>query len=286
MMDLEFCTIDGLRIRYAAVRNPGKPQVILTSPQPMSILTYDAWWDRLAEQFDVVAVDLPNHGGSDAARHVTTVSQHAGFFGKILDHFDLSHPHFIGPDIGTPMSLRFMADTAGRLKSATLGDAGCVGAVDGAWLFRQLVYSRAIQFATLSAGGAIGGRIYCAAANAIGYRLSRPTPTAKADYLAGSTTFAKLRGQVGFLGSYPNETPSLQDDVRKIETPIQVLHGEFDTFVSVSNSKRLADLLPNSRFALIKGAAHYAWEDAAEDYLAHVLTFVAEVEAKPEGNTQ
>lgn len=277
-MKLKFCEIDGLRIRYAAARNPGKPQVVLTSPQPMSILTYDAWWERLADAFDVVAVDLPNHGGSDAALHVTTVSQHAGFFGRILDHFDLSHPHFVGPDIGTPMALRFMADTPGRLKSATLGDAGCVGVVEGAWLFRQLVYSRAMRLATLSAGGAIGGRIYCAAANAIGYRLSRPSPTARADYLAGSATFAKLRGQVGFLGSYRDEAPPLQDDVPRIETPVQVLHGEFDTFVSVSNSKRLADLLPDSRFALIEGAAHYAWEDAAEDYLAHVLTFIADVE--------
>ena len=278
-MDLEFCTIDGLRIRYAAARNPGKPQVILTSPQPMSILTYETWWDRLAQQFDLVAVDLPNHGGSDAARHVTTVSQHAVFFDKTLDHFDLAHPHFIGPDIGTPMALRYTADRPGRLKSATVGDAGCVGVVEGAWLFRGLVYSRAIQLATLSAGGAIGGRIYCAAANAIGYRLSRPTPAAKADYLAGSTQFAKLKGQVGYLASYPNETPRLQDDALKIKTPIQVLHGEFDTFVSEFNSRRLADILPDSRFDLIPGAAHYAWEDAAEDYLARVLTFIAEVES-------
>lgn len=277
-MKLEFCTIDGLRIRYAAARNPDKPQVILTSPQPMSILTYQGWWERLSEQFDLVAVDLPNHGGSDAARHVTTVSQHAAFFSKILDHFELTHPHFIGPDIGTPMALRFMADTPGRLKSATVGDAGCVGVVEGAWLFRGLVYSRAIQLAALSAGGAIGGRIYCAAANAIGYRLSRPTAAAKADYLAGSTNFAKLRGQVGYLASYPNETPRLQDDALKIKTPVQVLHGEFDTFVSEFNSRRLDDILPNSRFAIIEGAAHYAWEDAAEDYLARVLTFIAEIE--------
>jgi pimeloyl-ACP methyl ester carboxylesterase len=171
-----------------------------------------------------------------------------------------------------------MADTPGRLRSATLGDAGCVGWVEGAWLFRQLVYSRAMRLATLSAGGAIGGRIYCAAANAVGYRLSRPTPAAKADYLAGSTDLAKLKGQVGLLGSYPDETPALQEDVLRIMAPVQFLHGEFDTFVSVFNSRRLDDLLPDSRFALVEGAGHYAWEDAAEDYLARLLAFIAEVE--------
>lgn len=271
--------IDGIKIRYAASRSEGKPQLLLTSPQPMSVLTYSDWWDRLAQSFDVVAVDLPNHGGSDPARHVTTVSEHAAFLGRILDHFELSHPHAVGPDIGTPTLMRFMADNPGRIKSATVGDAGVVGKVEGSFLLRTLVYSRLAQWATLSAGGPIGGRIYCTAANSIGYRLSKPSPEVKADYLAGSRRFAKLRGQVGFLGSYPQETPALERDVARIDAPVQVLHGEFDTFVAVTNSQRLADLLPNSRFAVIPGAAHYAWEDNASDYLDKVLGFIEEIEA-------
>lgn len=35
-MNLEFCTIDGLRIRYAAAGNTGKPQVVWTSPRTFS----------------------------------------------------------------------------------------------------------------------------------------------------------------------------------------------------------------------------------------------------------
>lgn len=278
-MKFEMTNIGGIKIRYAASRNEGKPQLLLTSPQPMSVLTYRNWWDRLTQSFDVVAVDLPNHGGSDPARHVTSVSQHAVFLGNILDEFELSHPHAVGPDIGTPTLMRFMADNPGRIKSATVGDAGAVGKVERSLLFRALVYSRLVQWSTLSAGGPIGGRLYCAAANSIGYRLSKPSPEAKADYLAGSTRFAKLRGQVGFLGSYPRETPALERDVTRIEAPVQVLHGEYDTFVSMTNSQRLADLLPNSRFAVVPGTAHYAWEDNPSDYLNKVLSFIEEVEA-------
>ena len=76
--------------------------MLTTSPQPLSVLTYRNMWDRLAQRFDLVAVDLPNHGGSDAAPDVITVDEHAAFLGKILDHFDLQRPHVVGPDIGTP----------------------------------------------------------------------------------------------------------------------------------------------------------------------------------------
>lgn len=173
-----------------------------------------------------------------------------------------------------------MVDTPGRLKSATLGDAGYVGVVEGACLFEGLVSLRAIQLATLSAGGAICGRVYCAAANTIGYRLSRPTPAAKADNLVGSTTCAKFMGQVGLLESYPQETPAFENDVLNIATPLQVFHGEFVPFVSVSNSKQLADLLTNSRFAVIEGASHYARENASEGYVARMLAFISDIETE------
>lgn len=280
VMKLEYATVDGRRIRFAASRQPGAPQLILTSPQPMSVLTYSHWWDELSEKFDVVAVDLPNHGGSDADRTLTTVSQQAAFLPEILDHFDLANPHYVGPDVGTPIAVRFMADNPGRLRSAVIGDAGAVGHVEGALLFRLLVNSRLARLLTLSAGGAIGGRIYCTAANSVGYkRTQQPDKARLADYRRGSTAFAKLRGQSGFLASYPNETPALQQVAPAIETPVLVLHGERDTFVGIGNSRRLAEALPNSEFHVIPEAGHYAWEDNPDPYLAHVIRWIDQTEA-------
>lgn len=280
VMKLEYATIDGRRLRFAASRQPGAPQLLLTSPQPMSVLTYGDWWDELSERFDVVAVDLPNHGGSDADPTLTTVSQQAGFLPKILDHFDLTNPHYVGPDVGTPIAVRFMGDNPGRLRSAVIGDAGAVGHIEGALLFRLLVKSRLARFFTLSAGGAIGGRIYCATANSIGYkRTKKPDKVRLADYRRGSTKFAKLRGQTGFLASYPDETPDLEQVAPTIKTPVLVLHGERDTFVGIGNSRRLSEALPNSEFHVIPEAGHYAWEDNPEPYLAHVIRWIDRTEA-------
>ena len=279
-MKLEYATINNLRIRYAASRRPNSPQLLLVSPQPMSILTYTDWWERLCERFDVVAVDLPNHGGSDADNSVVTVSQQAAFLPHILDHFGLEQPHYVGPDVGTPLAVRFMADNPGRFRSAVIGDAGAVGEVEGKLLFRLLVNSPIIRLLILSGGGAVSGRIYSRVANFVGYkRTKNPDKARLLDYQRGSTNFAKLRNQTGFLASYPDETPKLAKIAGRIKTPVLVLHGELDTFVGMGNSQRLAATLANSEFGIISEAGHYSWEDNPEPYLAHVLRWIDRAEA-------
>ena len=204
----------------------------------------------------------------------------ASLVSAFLDHFGLEQPHYVGPDVGTPLAVRFMADNPGRLRSAVIGDAGAVGEVEGELLFRLGVYSPLARFATLSAGGAISGRIYSRLANRVGYKRTKsPNKERLLDYRRSSTSFVKLRNQMGFLASYPNETPELAKVAGTINTPVLVLHGELDTFVGIGNSRRLANALPNSEFGIIPEAGHYSWEDNAEPYLAHVLRWIDKAEA-------
>ena len=253
--------------------------MLMTSPQPMSVLTYRNMWSRLAERFDLVAVDLPNHGGSDAASDVITVDEHAAFLGEILDHFGLERPHFVGPDIGTPIALRFVATNPDRIASIVGGDAGTISPVEGELIFRLLVNSRVFGLAVRSLGSQLGGRFYARAANSIGFHRERPPKAVLDDFRDGSTGPGKLRGQVGFLGSYPGIVPSMMESYPSIRTPVLVLHGEHDTFVAMSNSRRLRELLANSEFAVIPDAAHYSWEDSTEIYLEHILDWTAKVES-------
>lgn len=253
--------------------------MLMTSPQPMSVLTYRNMWDRLVERFDLVAVDLPNHGGSDATPDVITVEEHAAFLGEILDHFELERPHFVGPDIGTPTVLRFVTDRPERIASIVGGDAGTVSPVEGELIFQLLVNSRLFGLSLRSLGRQMGGRFYARAANRIGFHQERPSKAVLNDFRDGSTGPGKLRGQVGFLASYPGIVPRMMESYPSIQTPVLVLHGEHGTFVAMSNSKRLSELLPNSEFAVIPDAAHYSWEDNTEVYLQHVLDWTDKVES-------
>jgi len=278
-MQFEYAIVGGHRLRFAAARRPGAPQMLMTSPQPMSVLTYRNMWNRLAERFDLVAVDLPNHGGSDAASDVITVEEHAAFLGEILDYFELERPHFVGPDIGTPIVLRFVTDHPERIASVIGGDAGTVSPVEGELIFRLLVNSPLFGLSLRSLGRHVGGRFYVLAANRIGFHQRRPSTAVLNDFRIGSTGPGKLRGQVGFLGSYPGIVPRMMESYPSIQTPVLVLHGEHDTFVAMSNSTRLNALLPHSEFAVIPEAAHYSWEDSTEVYLQHILDWTEKVDS-------
>ena len=63
--DVAWRTIDGLRIRYAT-DGKGDEKIVLFSPWPESIFAFVPVWRGLTSQFEVLAIDLPGFGRSEA----------------------------------------------------------------------------------------------------------------------------------------------------------------------------------------------------------------------------
>lgn len=57
--------VDNLNIRYAETGPTHGDTVVLTNPWPESLYAFRLIWDRIAEHFHVVAIDLPGFGGSE-----------------------------------------------------------------------------------------------------------------------------------------------------------------------------------------------------------------------------
>lgn len=64
-MDLTFREAGGLKIPFAESGQGASETVVLTSSWPESVLAFRKVWDRLAEQFHVIAIDLPGYGQSE-----------------------------------------------------------------------------------------------------------------------------------------------------------------------------------------------------------------------------
>jgi len=64
-MKAAFRKADGLNVRYAEAGQHNGETVVLTCPWPESLFAFRKVWDRLAEDFHLVAIDLPGFGQSE-----------------------------------------------------------------------------------------------------------------------------------------------------------------------------------------------------------------------------
>jgi pimeloyl-ACP methyl ester carboxylesterase len=64
-IQVQFRTVDGVRIRYADSGGSQEPTVLLTSPRPESVYAFAPVWASLADHARLFAVDLPGFGASE-----------------------------------------------------------------------------------------------------------------------------------------------------------------------------------------------------------------------------
>ena len=57
--EVQFRTVDGVRIRYADSGGSQDPTILLTSPWPESVYAFAPIWDTLAAHARLFAIDLP-----------------------------------------------------------------------------------------------------------------------------------------------------------------------------------------------------------------------------------
>src|SRR2546427_6508353 len=88
----EFTTMDGLTIRYATSPRAGAETVMLLSPWPESIYAYLPAWQRLAEQFSLLAVDLPGFGQSQGRPDLMSTRAMGEFVIRLMSALDVEDP--------------------------------------------------------------------------------------------------------------------------------------------------------------------------------------------------
>ena len=75
---------------------------MLFSPWPESIFAFVPVWPGLTKQFEVLAIDLPGFGRSQARDDLFAPQRMGEFIVKAIDAFGLTTVHAVGLDIGSP----------------------------------------------------------------------------------------------------------------------------------------------------------------------------------------
>src|SRR6202030_3999187 len=118
--DVAWRTIDGLKVRYAT-NGRGDEKVVLFSPWPESIFAFAPVWAGLTKQFEVLAIDLPGFGRSEARDDLFAPQTMGEFIAKALDAFGRASVHAVGLDVGSPSVLFAALARAERFRSLIVG---------------------------------------------------------------------------------------------------------------------------------------------------------------------
>jgi pimeloyl-ACP methyl ester carboxylesterase len=254
---MQFRTIDGLRIRFAANNKKVGDPILLLSPLPESILAFLPTWEMFSSLGPLVAVDLPAFGQSESRSDIRAPEPLGEFILRILDAFELKQPHVVAPDVGTPACLFAAANHPGIFKSLVIG-SGATDHTDIGDILDKIVNATSLEpFKNLTGEQFVRGAIE----NMTQYKLPE---YALRDYLA-SYAGDRFWNAMSFVRDYPNSLPRLATRLGDVSVPCQITVGRHDPFVPVSNAEGLHKGLRKSNLNVLD-CGHFVWEDAAAEY--------------------
>jgi pimeloyl-ACP methyl ester carboxylesterase len=257
----------GRRLRTHAWPRPGRPRALLLH----SLAAHGHWWDwaapRLAERFDVLALDFRGHGGSD---HVPEggygFEQYAADVLAVLDTLAGPPPVLIGHSMGGYMSAWVAAHHPGRVAGVVITDILTSWPPEFAQFARRQAGRAAPEFASPAAAGER-------------FRLSPPEPTARPERVRhlGETGVVERAPGVWayafdrrvFLHPPVDPWPLLP----RIACPALVVHGESSPVMDAAACGAVAAAIPRGQAATLPGAHHHMIVDDPAGFSALVLAW-------------
>ncbi len=261
-LQVQFRTVDGVRIRYADSGGPHETTVVLTSPWPESVYAFTPMWASLADHARLFAVDLPGFGASERREDLLSPRAMGEFLAQLIAEAELGTPHIVAPDVGTAAALFAAAAHPDRIASLIVGTGGAavpiqLGEPLASWVldpdpgkYRAMDPRVIVGVAVDTIAGGIPDDI-------------------RADYLAcyDGDRFAE---SMRYVRRYPEELPVLAGLLPQITVPVTIINGRHDRVVPLANAEFLDQRLPTSRLVIID-AGHFVWEEEPKEYASAVL---------------
>ena len=260
--EVQFCTVDGVRIRYADSSGSHEQTLLLTSPWPESLYAFASLWEPLAEHARLLAIDLPGFGASQRRDDLLSPRAMGGFLTQLIAETDLGTPHIVAPDVGTSAALFAAAAHPERIATVIVGTGGAAVPIELGEPLRSWVLDPDLDKYRRMDPRAIVGAAVDTIAGGI-------ADDVRADYLDcyDGDRFAE---SMAYVRRYPQELPELAELLPEIATPVTIINGREDRVVPLANAEFLDRRLPNSRLVVIDGG-HFIWEESPAEYAATIL---------------
>jgi pimeloyl-ACP methyl ester carboxylesterase len=232
---------------------------------------FSALLPPLAEHFDVLALDLPGHGGSPVGTWPPTVAALTDAVEADLDARGLGRVHILGNSlgarIGIELAVRHRARSVVALSPSGLG-LPAERLHQGVLMATARTLTRTLRPLLGTLARTPAGRTALLA----GMR-ARPWEASESEALAMRGGFADSTGFWSMLWwAVLQDVPT---DLHRIDVPVLLAQGSVDV-VGAGQTPRYLALIPGSRFRLLPAAGHAPQSDAADA----ILDLVRETSAR------
>jgi pimeloyl-ACP methyl ester carboxylesterase len=235
---------------------------------------FSGLFPRLAEEFDVLSVDLPGHGESPLGVWPPTVAALTDAVEADLDARGLDRVHVLGNSlggrIGIELAVRHRTRSVVAISPNGLG-LPAERVHQGILMATARTLTRTLRPLLGPLAGSPAGRT----ALLTGLR-ARPWEASETEALAVRGGFADSAGFWSMLWwAVLQDVPTGLD---RIDCPVTLAQGAVD-MVGAGQTPRFVPLIPGSRFHLLPGAGHAPQSDAADAILTLVHQTVARADA-------
>ncbi len=266
-----------LNVRYAELGDPANPPVLLLHGVPENLQAWYAVAPLLAEKYHVLALDWPGFGGSDplASPDDYTSRRFAEFIVDFMDSLSIRQASLVATDIALLPALLVGLQHPSRVSKLAV--------MDGI-PFPRPQYS-SWELKSFAKKGSI-----------LGKALVRwfPHVTAQISYLKGfyrgHSIPAEMRQefladgmskttQEAFLSYFQNFRMGqeyFEPRAHELQTPVLVVWGKYDRFISVKLAHEIAEELPSARLEVIDESGHYVHMDKPQELVQVVTKFLHE----------
>ncbi|MCI0780793.1 MAG: alpha/beta fold hydrolase [Chloroflexi bacterium] len=283
MFEQHYEEIDGVRIHY--VDEGSGPPILMVHGQPTWSYLYRKMIPPLVDAgYRCIAPDLMGFGLSDKPtdESVYTLRRHVELITGLIEKLQLKGITTVGHDWGGPISLRYAIDHQDNLRALVILNT-LVKTIPipllfslvfrsgrfSSFLIRRMDLFRRIAFRR-------GWPFRRPIESSVMEQYKMPHPTAASR--AGIAAFPKM---VPGNGRHPNAEYISEIDavLRDWDIPVLVMFSDGDIAFKIDEGQRIAEMVPNGRFQIVRNAGHYLQEDAGEEIAQRMVTFLRD-EAK------
>jgi pimeloyl-ACP methyl ester carboxylesterase len=259
-------TAAGLRVRY--VRRGTGPAVVLLHGFASSIYTWAEVLPRLAERYDVVALDLPGFGGSAIPPRLDGATAER-LLPELMDGLGLARASVAGNSLGGAIAAVTAAGHPSRVERLVLIDAA------GYNLRRE------DRPALLRAMGRVPGSVVRAlpprplmrlGLEQVFYDDAKVTAERVEEYLAPMARPGALDAAHALLTS--GESFGLPARLREVRAPTLVIWGRDDTWIPVAQADLFVRDIPGARKVVLERCGHVPQEERPEDVARLIAEFL------------